>query len=64
MNSLQECVNEYIKDGYTRNYAISSIIYMVLSDKMFIQNLSNNNNWTGQSISNILKTIKKYFVEL
>ena len=43
---------------------ISSIIDMVLSDKMFIQNLSNNNNWTGQDISNILKTIKKYVVEL
>ena len=43
---------------------ISSIIDMVLSDKMFIQNLSNNNNWTGQSISNILEKIKKYVVEL
>lgn len=48
----------------TNKEDISSIIDMVLSDKMFIQNLSNNNNWTGQSISNILKTIKKYVVEL
>ena len=39
---------------------ISNIIYLVLSDNMFIQNLSNNNNWTGQSITNILETIKKY----
>lgn len=43
---------------------ISNIIDMVLSDKMFIQNLSNNNNWTGQSILKILKTIKKYVGEL
>ena len=39
---------------------ISNIIFLVLSDNMFIQNLSNNNNWTGQSITNILETIKKY----
>lgn len=39
---------------------ISSIIDLVLSDKMFIRNLSNNNNWTGQSISNILETIRKF----
>ncbi len=144
MNSLQECVNEYIKNGYTRNYAISkvcqdtiinriynskysdkitikggvvmfhltqnirratididmdlinmsiatdnivnifmelgkldnidsfklekedisNIIYLVLSDNMFVQNLSNNNNWTGQSIANILETIKKYVAKL
>ena len=43
---------------------VSNIIDLVLSDNMFIQNLSNNNNWTGQSILNILETIKKYVVEL
>ena len=43
---------------------ISNIIDLVLSDNMFIQNLSNNNNWTGQSIANILETIKKYIDEL
>lgn len=43
---------------------IVSIINLVLNDNMFIQNLSNNNNWTGQSIKNILETIKKYIGEL
>ena len=43
---------------------ISSIIDLVLSDNMFIKNLSNNNNWTGKNISKILETIKKYVVEL
>lgn len=43
---------------------VSNIINLVLSDNMFIQNLSNNNNWTGQSISNILEKIKKYIIEL
>lgn len=37
---------------------------MVLSDKMFIKNLSNNNNWTGQNIPDILKSIKEYIAEL
>lgn len=37
---------------------------MVLSDMMFIKNLSNNNNWTGQNITDILKTIKEYIAEL
>lgn len=36
---------------------MSRIIDLVLSYNMFIQNLSNN-NWTGQSISNILETKK------
>lgn len=43
---------------------ISNIIDLVLSDNMFIKNLSNNNNWTGKNISKILETIKKYVVEL
>lgn len=43
---------------------IVSIINLVLNDNMFIQNLSNNNNLTGQSIKNILETIKKYIGEL
>ena len=43
---------------------ISSIIDLVLSDNMFIKNLSNNNNWTGKNISKILETIKKYVVEI
>ncbi len=43
---------------------VSNIINLVLNDNIFINNLSNNDNWTGQSISNILKTIKKYVIEL
>lgn len=43
---------------------IVSIINLVLNDNMFIQNLSNNNNLTEQSIKNILETIKKYIGEL
>ena len=54
----KELKKEYIKED------ISSIIDLVLNDNMFIRNLSNNNNWTGQSISNILETIKKYIAEL
>lgn len=43
---------------------ISNIINLVLSEDMFIQNLSNNNNWTGESIDNILNTIKEYVINL
>lgn len=43
---------------------VSNIINLVLSDNMFIRNLSNNNNWTGQSISNIINAIKKYVTEV
>lgn len=43
---------------------ISSIIDLVFNDKMFIKNLTNNNNWTGQNISKILETIIKYIAEL
>ena len=39
---------------------ISSIVNLVLNNKMFIQNLSNINNWTGESIKNIVNKIKKY----
>lgn len=43
---------------------ISSIVNLVLNNKMFIQNLSNTNNWTGESIKNIVNKIKKYIKEL
>ena len=43
---------------------VSNIINMVFSEKMFIRNLSNNNNWTRESIKNVIKTIKKYIYEL
>lgn len=43
---------------------ISNIINLALSEDMFIQNLSNNNNWTGESINNILDTIKDYITNL
>lgn len=43
---------------------ILNVVNLVLGDNMFIRNLSNNNNWTDQSISNILETIKKYIKEL
>lgn len=41
---------------------VSNIINLVLSEDMFIKNLSNNNNWTGESINKILDTIKEYIV--
>ena len=43
---------------------ISNIINIVLSEDMFIQNLSNNNNWTGESIDSILNTIQEYVTTL
>lgn len=42
---------------------VSNIINLVLNEKLFIQNLSNNNNWTGESINKILYTIRKYIDE-
>ena len=41
---------------------VSNIINWVGSEDMFIKNLSNNNNWTGESINKILDTIKEYIV--
>ena len=35
MNSLQECINEYIKDGYTRNYAISKVCQDVIINRIY-----------------------------
>ena len=35
MNSLQECVNEYIKDGYTRNYAISKVRQDIIINRIY-----------------------------
>lgn len=35
MNSLQECVNEYIKDGYTRNYAISKVCQDIIINRIY-----------------------------
>lgn len=43
---------------------VLNIIDLVFHNNMFIQNLANNNNWTGESISKILEKIKKYILEL
>lgn len=40
------------------------IINLVLTNNIFIQNLSNNNNWTGQKLPHILNTIKDYILEI
>ena len=42
---------------------VSNIINLVLNEKLFVQNLSYNNNWTGESINKILYTIRKYIDE-
>ena len=39
---------------------VLDVINLVFKEKMFIKNLYNNNNWTGENINKILKTIKKY----
>ena len=35
MHSLQECINEYIKDGYTRNYAISKACQDIIINRIY-----------------------------
>ena len=35
MNSLQECINEYVKDGYTRNYAISKVCQDIIINRIY-----------------------------
>lgn len=37
-----------------------TIVNLVLSEPMFISNLSNNYNWTNANIDTILNTIKNY----
>lgn len=39
-------------------------VNLVLSEPMFISNLSNNYNWTNETIDNILNTIKNYLGSL
>lgn len=43
---------------------VSDIIKLVLNEDIFIKNLSNNNNWTGENINNILNTINNYVIKL
>lgn len=40
------------------------IINLVLTNNIFIQNLSNSNNWTNQDIPHILDTIINYIKDL
>lgn len=35
MNSLQDYVNEYIKDGYTRDYAISKVCQDIIINRIY-----------------------------
>lgn len=41
-----------------------TIVNLVLSEPMFISNLSNNYNWTNANIDTILNTIKDYLMSL
>lgn len=34
-NSLNECVNQYIKEGYTRNYAISKVCQDIIINRIY-----------------------------
>lgn len=49
MNSLQECVNEYIKDGYTRNYAISKVCQDIIINRIYNSKYSNKITIKGWS---------------
>lgn len=35
MNSLKECVNQYIKEGYNRNYAISKVCQDIITNRIY-----------------------------
>ena len=35
MNSLKECVNQYIKEGYNRNYAISKVCQDIIINRIY-----------------------------
>ena len=35
MNSLKECVNQYIKEGYNRNYAISKVCQDIIVNRIY-----------------------------
>ncbi len=43
---------------------IYETINLVLSEPLFINNLSNNYNWTNSNIDTILETIKDYLRNL
>lgn len=43
---------------------LSETINIVLHEQSFIQNLSSNNNWTNESIENIIETVINYLVKL
>lgn len=35
MNNLQECINEYMQYGYTRNYAISKVCQDIIISRIY-----------------------------
>lgn len=35
MNNLRECINEYMKNGYTRNYAISKVCQDIIINRIY-----------------------------
>lgn len=41
MNSLQECIDEYIKNGYTRDYAISKVCQDIILNRISNSQYSN-----------------------
>ncbi len=42
MNSLNECINQYIKEGFNRNYAISKVCQDIIINRIYNSKYSDN----------------------
>ncbi len=42
MNSLNECINQYIKEGFNRNYAISKVCQDIIINRIYNSIYSDN----------------------
>ena len=50
---MQECVNEYVKDGYTRNYAISKVCQDIIINRIYNSKYSDKITIKGRVVKNI-----------
>ena len=59
IDSLNECVNQYIKEGYTRNYAISKVCQDIIINRIYNSKYSDRITIKGGVVVNVNKEMYK-----
>lgn len=65
MNNLRECINEYMKNGYTRNYAISKVCQDIIINRIYNSEYSDKITIKGGVVMfHLTKNVRRATVDM